>query len=54
MLREEGVTDFGQYLVAPGEPDPPFLDMFGPDEIVAGIPSRVFDMYGMDGAGSHE
>lgn len=54
VLREEGVTDFGQYLVAPGEPEAPFLDLFVPDEIVAGIPSRVFDMYGGESAGSHE
>lgn len=44
VLRSEGVTDFDQY--APGATEPPFLDFFVPDEVVARVPSPVTDLYG--------
>lgn len=47
VLRAEGVTDFDQY--APGATEPPFLDFFVPEEVVARVPSAVTDLYGQAG-----
>ena len=43
VLREEGVTDFDQYAVAPG--CDLYRDFFVPDEVVAGLPTETLGGY---------
>ena len=46
LLREEGITDFSGYAAVPGDTEPPFLDFFVPDEVMASIESDVVDVFG--------
>ena len=43
VLREEGVTDFDQYAVAPG--GDLYRDFFVPDEVVASLPTETLGGY---------
>ena len=43
VLREEGVTDFDQYAVAPGADL--YRDFFVPDEVVASLPTKTLGGY---------
>ena len=43
LLREQGVTDFERYAVAPGEPL--MRDFFVPDEIAESVPTQTVTVY---------
>ena len=43
VLRDEGVTDFSGYGF---DDEPPFRDLFVPDEVVRRLPTRVTDLAG--------